>query len=67
MPVEREVIVERPTETIVERGGGNPFAIVGFIAAAVIAVLLILWLASGGISSNGDSINVDLPDVTVTQ
>jgi hypothetical protein len=67
MPIEREVIVERtPSETVVV-GGGNPFGIIGFIVAAVLAVLLILWLANGGISSNGDSVNVDLPNVTVTQ
>lgn len=67
MPIERETIIERaPSETVVV-GGGNPFAIVGWIVAAVVAVLLILWLASGGISSNGDAVNVDLPNVTVTQ
>lgn len=67
MPIERETIVERsPSETVVV-GGGNPFGIVGAIVAAVIAVLLILWLVNGGISSNGDSVNVDLPNVTVTQ
>jgi hypothetical protein len=67
MPVERETIIERrPSETVVV-GSGNPFGIVGFIIAAVLAVLLILWLANGGISSNGDSVNVDLPNVTVTQ
>jgi hypothetical protein len=67
MPIEREVIVERtPTETVFV-GGGSPFRIVGFIVAGVLAVLLILWLANGGISSNGDSVNVDLPNVTVTQ
>ena len=67
MPIERETIVERsPSETVVV-GGGNPFGIVGAIVAAVLAVLLILWLANGGISSNGQSVNVDLPNVTVTQ
>lgn len=68
MPIERETIVERqPSETVVVDGGGSPFAIVGWIVAAVIAVLLILWLVSGGISSSGDAINVDLPNVTVTE
>ena len=67
MPVERETIIERsPSETVVV-GGGNPFGIIGAIVAAVIAVLLIVWLANGGISSNGDNVNVDLPNVTVTQ
>ncbi len=68
MPIERETIVERPSssETVVV-GGGNPFGIIGAIIAAVIAVLLILWLVNGGISSNGDAVNVDLPEVTVTQ
>lgn len=67
MPIERETIVERtPSETVVV-GGGNPFSIIGWIVAAVIAVLLILWLVNGGISSNGDAVNVDLPNVTVTE
>ncbi len=68
MPIERETIVERssPSETVIV-GGGNPFGIIGAIVAVVLAVLLILWLANGGISSNGDSVNVDLPNVTVTQ
>ena len=67
MPIERETIVEHsPSETVVV-GGGNPFGIIGAIVAAVLAVLLILWLANGGISSNGQSVNVDLPNVTVTQ
>lgn len=67
MPIERETIVDRsPRETvIVERG--SPFRIVGIILAVVIAALLLLWLVNGGISSNGDAINVDLPNVTVTQ
>lgn len=67
MPIERETIVEHsPSETVVV-GGGSPFGIIGAIVAAVLAVLLILWLANGGISSNGQSVNVDLPNVTVTQ
>lgn len=66
MPIERETIVERtPGDTVVV-GGGSPFRIVGWIVAAVIATILILWLVNGGISSNGDNINVDLPNVTVT-
>lgn len=68
MPIERETIVERnPSETVVVGGGISPFGIIGGIIALVIAVLLILWLANGGISSNGDAINVDLPNVTVTK
>ncbi len=68
MAIERETIVERPapTETVVT-SSPSPFGIVGFIIAGVIAVLLVLWLASGGITSNGEAINVDLPNVTVTQ
>lgn len=67
MPIERETIVERsPSETVVV-GGGSPFRIIGWIVAIVIAVLLILWLVSGGISSNGGAVNVDLPNVTVTK
>lgn len=68
MAIERETIVERNApETVVVDRGGNPFGIVGVIIAVVIAALLILWLVNGGISSNGDAINVDLPNVTVTQ
>ena len=68
MPIERETIVERPaSETVVVGRGGNPFGIIGLIIAAVIAVLLILWLVNGGISSSGDAVNVDLPNVTVTK
>lgn len=67
MPIERETIVERsPSETVVTEGG-SPFRIVGFILAAVVAVLLLLWLVNGGISSSGDAVNVDLPNVTVTE
>jgi hypothetical protein len=68
MPIERETIIERPattTETVVT--GGPGFGVIGGILAAVVAVLLILWLLNGGLSSNGESINVDLPEVTVTQ
>lgn len=67
MPIERETIVEReaPATTVVERG--SPFGIIGAIIAVVIAALLILWLVNGGIWSNGDAINVDLPNVTVTE
>lgn len=67
MPIERETIVERaPTETVVV-GHSNPFGIIWIIVAAVLAALLILWLVNGGISSNGDAVNVDLPNVTVTE
>lgn len=66
MPIERETIVERPaTDTVVTSNSG--FGIIGGILAAVVAVLLIIWLLNGGISSNGDAVDVDLPDVTVTQ
>jgi hypothetical protein len=67
MPIERETIIETAParETVVTRSG-SPFAIVGAIIAVVIAALLILWLVNGGISSNGDAVNVDLPNVTVT-
>lgn len=69
MAIERERIVERPapTDTVVVDGGGNPFGIIGGIIAAVVAVLLILWLVNGGISSSGDAVDVDLPEVTVTE
>lgn len=68
MPIERETIVERtPSETVVVGGGISPFGIIGGIIALVIAVLMILWLVNGGISSNGASVNVDLPNVTVTK
>ena len=68
MPIERETIVERaPSETVVVGSGISPLGIVGGLIALVIAVMLILWLANGGISSNGDDVNVDLPNVTVTK
>lgn len=68
MPIERETIIERPasSETIVV-DGGSPFGIIGGIVAAVVAVILIVWLVNGGISTNGNSVNVDLPNVTVTE
>ena len=66
MPIERETIIERsPRKTVVVESG-SPFRIVGIILAVVIAALLLLWLVNGGISSDGDAINVDLPNVTVT-
>ena len=68
MPVERETIVERaPSETVVVGGGISPFGIISGIIALVIAVLLVMWLVNGGITSNGDAVNVDLPNVTVTK
>ena len=69
MPIERETIVERPaaSDTVIVENGRSPFGIIGAIIAAVVAVLLILWLMNGGVSSNGSSVNVDLPEVTVTE
>ena len=58
MPIERE--------TIVTGNGGSPFGIIAGVIAAVVAVLLIVWLLNGGISTNGEAVNVDLPEVTVT-
>jgi hypothetical protein len=68
MPVERETIIERPSssETVVV-DNGSPFGVIGGIIAAVLAVILIIWLVNGGISTNGDSVNVDLPNVTVSE
>lgn len=67
MPIERETIVERlSTETVVTGGGGSTGIIVG-VVVAVLAVLALLWLVNGGISSNGGSVNVDLPEVTVSE
>ncbi|MGV3576409.1 MAG: hypothetical protein ACO1O4_14885 [Devosia sp.] len=68
MPIERETIIERPssTETVVV-DSGSPFSVIGGIIAAVFAVILIVWLVNGGISTNGDTVNVDLPNVTVTE
>jgi hypothetical protein len=67
MPIERETIIERPSrsETVVV-DSGSPFGVIGGIIAAVFAVILIIWLINGGISTNGDNVNVDLPNVTVT-
>ena len=68
MPIECETIIERPssTETVVV-DSGSPFGLIGGIIAAVFAVILIVWLVNGGISTNGDTVNVDLPNVTVTE
>lgn len=68
MPIERETIIERPSssETVVV-DGGSPFGVIGGIIAAVFAVILIIWLVNGGISTNGDTVNVDLPNVTVSE
>ena len=68
MPIERETIIERPvtSETTVVRGG-SPFGIIGVVIALIVAALLIIWVLNGGITSNGDAVNVDLPAVTVTQ
>ena len=67
MPVERETIIEPASSETVVVGGGSPFGIIGAIVAVVIAALLILWLVNGGISSNGDAVNVVVPNVTVTE
>lgn len=68
MPIERETIIERPaaSETTVV-SGGSPFGIIGVVIAVIVAALLIMWVFNGGITSNGDAVNVDLPAVTVTQ
>ncbi|KKB80831.1 hypothetical protein VW35_01075 [Devosia soli] len=66
MPIERETIIERPASETIVTGGGSPFGIIAGIIAAVVAVLLIVWLVNGGISTSGDSVNVDLPNVTVS-
>jgi len=68
MPIERETIIERParSETVVV-GGESPFGLIAGIIVAVLAVIMIIWLVNGGISTNGESVNVDLPEVTVTE
>lgn len=68
MPIKRETIIERPSssETVVVHGG-SPFGVIGGIIAAVFAVILVIWLVNGGISTNGDTVNVDLPNVTITE
>ena len=67
MSIERETIIEQPVhrETVVT--GGGSAGLIGGIVAAVAAVLLILWLVNGGITSDGNAVNVDLPEVSVTQ
>lgn len=69
MPIERETIIERParTETVVVGSGGSPFAIIGGIVAALVVVAVIIWAVTGGISGGNGAVNVDLPEVTVTQ
>ncbi|MET3900387.1 hypothetical protein ABIB57_004353 [Devosia sp. UYZn731] len=60
MRPQHETLIERnPSETVVGGGGISPLGIIGGIIALVIAVLLILWLVNGGISSNGDAFSVD--------
>lgn len=67
MPVEKETIIERPVEheTIVADGGGGLGPIAGIIAAVVV-VLLAIWLFSGGLGNGGKEVSVDLPKVTVS-
>lgn len=68
MPIERETIVERParSETVVVGEGNSPAGLIGGIIAALLIVGLLIWLFNGGISTNGDAVNVDLPQVTVS-
>jgi len=68
MPIGRETIIEWPTsnDTVVT-GGGNPVGLIGGIVAAVVAVMLSVWLMSGGITTNGQAVTVDPPEVTVTE
>jgi hypothetical protein len=65
MPIERETIIERPAESreTVVTTDNSASLIVGIIVA-VLAVLALLWLFNGGL--NGGDVNVDLPNVTVT-
>jgi len=67
VPIERETIVERPasSETVVV--GGNSAGVIGGIIAALLVVGLLIWLFAGGISTDGGAVNVDLPEVTVSQ
>lgn len=71
MPVERETIVERPVEreTVVTGDSGNPLGPIIGIVAAVLIVVLLFWFFGGMFSSGGDggAVNVDLPNVTVTE
>ena len=57
MPIERETIIER----------SGPFGIIGGIVAALVIVALIIWAVNGGISGGNGAVNVDLPEVTITQ
>ena len=68
MPIERETIIERsaPNEPVVVDRGGNPLGIIGAVVVAALAVILIFWLVNGGTSSGGSSVDVDLPEVSVT-
>ena len=69
MPIERETLIERPArnDTVVVDNGSGPFAIIGGIVAALVIVALIIWAVNGGISGGNGAVNVDLPEVTVTQ
>ena len=69
MPIERETIIERParSDTIVVGGGESSFGVIGGIVAALVVVALIIWAVNGGITGGNGEVNVDLPEVTVTQ
>lgn len=69
MPIERETIIEQPArnDTVVVGGGDSSFAIIGGIVGALVVVALIIWAVNGGISGGNGTVNVDLPEVTVTQ
>jgi hypothetical protein len=69
MPIERETIIAQPAraDTVVVGSGGSPFPVIGGIVAALVVVALIIWAMNGGISGGNGTVNVDLPEVTVTQ
>jgi len=64
MSIERETIIERPVhrETVVTNSGSSGGGTIFAILAAVVLVLLALWLF-GSVTGGG---SVDLPTVSVT-
>jgi hypothetical protein len=70
MAIEREVIVERPVEreTIVTDSGGGGAGIIGGIIGVALVALLLFWFFGGAFTGDaGNSVTVDLPNVTVQE
>lgn len=70
MPIERETIIQTPTEreTVVS-GGGGPAGVIAGVVLFVLAILLAFWIFGAVFTDGGGtgSVSVDLPEVTVTE